>query len=308
MTAKGLKVPDRIDQTLQFSEQLINANPIYLQNNPQIINILKGLKNQNRNYLAHEYFNHDWHPILFTKISELLQTAKLSFAAPARYNELFDNLILTNDHQNLLKSITNTEFRETVKDFCMSQRFRADYWIKGGIKLSAAQRIKALRNERVVLAKSLPNISLKVNHITLDNRIYDPILAILADYQIHYIGEIADQVNAQNISFSQMIEGLMILIGIGAIHNAQSDSIIQQARFQTQKLNHFIIEQAKMNQDLKYLASPVSGGGFIVSQISQIFLSAYWQKLNQPQELAKFTWDIFKPQGWRLAKASGGGI
>ncbi len=68
--AQGLS--SRIDQSLAFAESVVNSNAAYFRANPNVAEKLKGLKGQNRNYLAHEFFNADWHPMPFSKAAEYL--------------------------------------------------------------------------------------------------------------------------------------------------------------------------------------------------------------------------------------------
>ena len=62
---------------MEFAERLLSINPGYGRANPQVAERLKTLKPQNRHYLAHEYFNRDWHPMSFAKIAEWLEPAKV---------------------------------------------------------------------------------------------------------------------------------------------------------------------------------------------------------------------------------------
>ena len=57
----------RVDAALQFSEALLAAQPNYLQAAPQLPERLKTIMGQNRQYLAHEYFNREWNCMYFTK-------------------------------------------------------------------------------------------------------------------------------------------------------------------------------------------------------------------------------------------------
>ena len=61
--------PDqRIDAALQFSEALLAANPNYANLAPNLDAKLQSVKGQNRQYVAHEYFNRDWDCMYFTDV------------------------------------------------------------------------------------------------------------------------------------------------------------------------------------------------------------------------------------------------
>ena len=40
-------------------------------------------------------------------------------------------------------------FREMVRDFCLNQSFRRDYWVKGERRLRGVEQAAAVRAERV---------------------------------------------------------------------------------------------------------------------------------------------------------------
>ena len=84
------------------------------------------IKEQNRHYLAHEYFNRDWHPMHFATMQEWLASAKLSYACSAHYLDHVDDINLTKEQQAFLKDIPDLLFRETVRDFCINQQFRKE--------------------------------------------------------------------------------------------------------------------------------------------------------------------------------------
>jgi hypothetical protein len=55
-------------------------------------------------------------------------------------------------------------------------------------------------------------------------------------------------------------------------------------------------------RELNYLASPVTGGGIMLTRFPQLFLLALTEGNTQPQEWAKFVWDILSAQGQRIVK------
>ena len=57
--------------------------PSYAKANPRSADRVEVLKTQNRHYLAHEYFNRDWHPMHFSTMVDWLAPAKLNFACSA---------------------------------------------------------------------------------------------------------------------------------------------------------------------------------------------------------------------------------
>ena len=68
----GQGIIHRIDSALAFADKLLATNPAYARANPQVADRISKIKDQNRNYLAHEYFNRDWEPMAFAKMADWL--------------------------------------------------------------------------------------------------------------------------------------------------------------------------------------------------------------------------------------------
>lgn len=83
---------ERIRAALAFAQGLLDLNPIYARAHPSIAERLKKLTEQSPEYLAHEYFNRDWHPMDFLKMNDWLEPAKLSYACSATYSEHVNGL------------------------------------------------------------------------------------------------------------------------------------------------------------------------------------------------------------------------
>ena len=306
MGVPGQGIVPRIDGALAFAEKLLATNPIYARANPQVPERLKKIKEQNRNYLAHEYFNRDWLPMSFARMAEWLAPTKLSYACSAHYLDHIDALNLTAEQQALLRGIPDAMFRETVRDFCVNQQFRRDYWVKGARRLNSVAQTEALRAQRVVLVQPRADVSLKANaslgEATMQETVYGPILDVLADHQPKTLGEVEQALKDRDIKFAQLMQAAMVLTGTGALLAAQDEATIAQTKPRTARLNAHLCDQARGSTDIGYLASPVTGGGVAVGRFSQLFLLARSQGKLQPDEWAAFAWSIVAAQGQRLLK------
>ena len=77
MGANGIGIVKRVDGAIDFAEKLLATNPTYVKANPQVAERIKKIKEQDRHYLAHEYFNRDWQPMHFASMAEWLAPAKI---------------------------------------------------------------------------------------------------------------------------------------------------------------------------------------------------------------------------------------
>ncbi|MFZ5776028.1 MAG: class I SAM-dependent methyltransferase [Thermodesulfobacteriota bacterium] len=305
MGAPGRGIVARIDDALAFADRLLEVNPIYGRANPQVAERLKKIKEQNRNYLAHEYFNRDWHPMHFAEMAEWLAPAKLNFACSAHYLDHIEALNLSAEQQALLKEIPDPMFREGVRDYCVNQQFRRDYWVRGARRLNSMEQLEALRAQRLMLAQPRADVSLKVNgslgEATMQEAVYGPILDALADHQPKSLGEIERDV-AGKASVAQVVQAAMVLAGSGALLAVQEEAAAAKARPHVERLNKAILDKARGSGDISYLASPLTGGGIMVGRFQQLFLLARSEGKATPQEWAASAWQLLAAQGQRLLK------
>ncbi|CAB1371013.1 class I SAM-dependent methyltransferase [Denitratisoma oestradiolicum] len=304
--SEGHGIVSRINGALEFTEKLLATNPTYARANPQIADRIKKIKEQNRHYLAHEYFNRDWHPMHFATMAEWLESAKVQYACSANYLDHVDAINLSGEQQAFLQEIPDSMFRESTRDFMINQQFRKDYWVKGARKLSTLEQAEALRLQKVMLATHRPDVPLKVGgalgEATMDASIYNPILDLLADHRPRTLGQIEQAMRDRNIVFSQILQAVMVLTGSGHLFAVLEDSAITKTRKVCDRLNAYLMNKARGGGDISYLASPVTGGGIAVGRFHQLFLLALSQGKKQPAEWASFVWQLFAMQGQKLVK------
>ena len=302
----GAGIVSRIDSALAFADQLLAANPAYARANPQIAERIKTIKGQDRHYVAHEYFNRDWQPMAFAKMAQWLEPAKLQWACSANYLDAIDAVNLSAEQQALLASIPDPMFRQTTRDFCVNQQFRKDYWVKGARKLSALEQVEALRAQRILLVQPRAEVSLKVTgalgEATLQEAVYGPILDQLAHHKPLSLAQLEQTLQPSGIGFAQIKEAVMVLASAGVVLAAQDDAATAKAKKHTERLNTHLMMKARSSNELNYLASPVTGGGVTVPRFQQLFLLAKQQGHKQPQDWARFVWNILAAQSQRLLK------
>ncbi len=304
--SEGRGIVSRIDDAIDFADQLLSTNPLFSRANPLVGERIKKLKEQNRHYLAHEYFNRDWHPMHFATMADWLSSAKVQYACSANYLDHIDVLNLTADQQAFLKQIPDPMFRESVRDFMVNQYFRRDYWVKGARILSGLQQAEALRAHKVMLLTSRSDVSLKISgaisELTMSPDIYYPILDSLADHKTKTLRQIEIGVAARGINFAQVLQAVMALTGAGHIVSVQDEVVTAKAKKTADKINAYLIDKARGSGEISYLASPVTCGGVLVGRFAQLFLLAQSHGKKRPEEWAKAAWEVLAMQGQRLVR------
>jgi SAM-dependent methyltransferase len=305
MGADGIGVVNKIDAALDFAGKVLGSNPLYARANPTVHDRLKTVQGQDRHYLAHEYFNADWHPMYFADMAAWLAPAKLTYACSANPLEQVDAINLSAEQQALLKEIADPQLRETVRDFMVNQQFRKDYWVKGARKLTAQEQAQALRSLRILLTTPRADVSLKVQgalaEASLNEAVYKPMLDALAQHEVKTVGELAQRLHGQ-LNFAQLVQAMLILSGSGHLAVAQDEEAIAQAQSAADRLNRHLLHKAKGSGDVNYLASPVTGGGLHVDRFQQLYLLARQEGAQEPAAWAHYVWQTIAVQGQRLVK------
>ena len=303
---EGHGTVSQVDGALKFAEALLAINPLYARANPQVNERIAKLKGQNRAYLAHEYFNRDWHPMHFATMADWLAPAKVSYACSAYYLDHIETINLTAEQLSFLREIPDAMFRQSVRDFMVNQQFRRDYWVKGARQLTPLQQAEAFRAQKVMLVTPPADISLKVmgalGDATLSEAVYIPILDSLADHHPKTIAQIEQIIKGKGVTIGQLIQAVMVLIGSSHLQAIQDDEVIVSARMHTNKLNTHLIDMARSGNDINYLASPVTGGGVVVGRFQQLFLLAISHGKTQPYEWAQEASQHLASQVQRLMK------
>lgn len=304
--AEGRGIVSRVDDAIEFADKLLATNPMFLKANPLIADRIKQMKKHNRHYLAHEYFNRDWHPMHFATMAEWLKDAKVQYACSASFLEHVDVVNLTPEQQAFVKEIPDPMFRESVRDFMTNQQFRRDFWVKGLRRLSALEQVEQVRQQRVMLVTPREDVSLTlkgmVGEVTMTEKIYVPILDSLADNKPKLLGQVEQLVAEKGINLHQLLQAAALLTAAGNLSPVQDEATAARMRKRTDKLNLHLVNKSRHSVDNAYLASPMTGGGIAVDRISQLFLLAIFQGRKQAPEWVQFVWQVLSAQGHKLIK------
>lgn len=296
-------IVERINRSLDFAQRIVDAGAVYFKANPAVAERLGKIKDQNRNYLAHEYFNADWHPMPFSQTAKLLASAKLTFAASAHLLDHIDAINLTSDAQKLLGEIPDPMLRQTVRDYFVNQQFRRDVFIKGARRLPLLEHTRRLQAQAFALVVSPDDRPEKVTgslgEANLQEAVYKPVFDALASDNQSPKTVAHLQSLCEGVGFNQIVQALMVLAGSGTVAPAQDKSVTQSARKHTKLLNTELCRRAEASSDVNYLASPVTGAGVQVNRFDQLFLRAGELK---EKDAPAYVLRVLKAQGQSIVK------
>ncbi|WP_297506509.1 class I SAM-dependent methyltransferase [uncultured Caulobacter sp.] len=306
MGAPGQGIIGRTDAALGFMDRFLALEPLYAKANPVAVERLKQIKDQDRKYLAHEYMNRDWSPMYFSDMEAWLREAKVSFGSSAFTLDNIHELNMTPAQVEFMRSAPDASLRETIRDFCVNQQFRRDYWVRGLRAVAGHEQVTTLREERVVLTTGKEELPKTVRGATgealLLDQIYQPIFELLLDHRPHTIQELESHLGAKGVNFVQLSSALMILLGLGAIHPAGPGQDISKAKTRTTALNKAIARRSVSVGDIGTFASPVIAGGVAAPRFQQLFWMSKQNGAKTPDEWAAFVWSLLQSQGQAIIK------
>lgn len=294
----------RVNSALDFAERMFATNPAFIRNNPVVVDRLVKMKKQDRHYLAHEYFNSDWHPMPFARTAECLKPAKLGFACSAWFADHVDILNLSNEQQTFLLQLPDSNFRQSVRDFMVNQQFRRDYWVKGLRRLSAIQQAEHLRAMGFMMIKPRKDIDLNVSgalgSARLNEDVYLPLLDLLADHRVRTLQKIERDLQRYKIGYQQLAQALTVLVSKGVVAPVQERQQTDKQKAATDRMNTVLMDKARHTQDIACLASPVTGGGINLDRVQQLFVLSMKDGSKDASALAAGVWNLLSAQGQRL--------
>lgn len=304
--AKSYGAAERVDAGLKFAEALLAANPNYLKSAPHLAERLKAIKNQNRQYLAHEYFNREWNCMYFTDLVDALAPAKLDFACSAVLLDTVEAINLSAEGAAFLETIEHPILREQSRDYFVNQQFRKDLYVRGATHLNASEQREQLLATRLVLIQQADKVQFKVagaaGEATLQEAVYAPLIAALATGQ-HTPKTLRElSLTLPDLTWPQLQQAAVVLVGTGAVAPCNTEASTKLAQKRCTALNLYLCSRSRFSNDIETLASPITGGGVTVSRFEQLFLLARNMGKKQSAEWAHLVWTVLQAQGKRIVK------
>lgn len=146
-------------------------------------------------YLAHEFLNARWQPLYHRDVARHMAEAKLAFVGTAAPIENIGGVGLTDAQREVVDSLPDGPFRETMKDYFNNRMFRRDIYVRGRRRFDAELRETRLREVMLAPCSGRPKEDVKFDvlssSLTLPLASYDPIFDALYS-QPRATGELVD--------------------------------------------------------------------------------------------------------------------
>ena len=296
-------IEKRIDGAVNYCGRLFSAKSKFTEHTFGVKERFDRLKDQDRHYLAHEYFNKDWQPMYFKDMYNWMSDAKLEFVCSANYLDSIDQVNLTEEQLALLNEVADPTFKETLRDFLTNQQFRKDYWVKGKTAISKTDKLKRLKNLRVILCSNSldapETVTGLLGEAKLAKNVYQAILDTLADRKPRSLSDIARSVAKKNVSFEMVLQAVFILVSLGTVAKIPESEVNKK---EVKRLNKKIMEISNGSTKVAYLLSPITGTGITVVRFNQLFVEAIHAGLKKPEDWANHVCVLLDSQNQKILK------
>jgi SAM-dependent methyltransferase len=289
-----LSAGDRSDRSaaglLDYLATMNHAGAAFFAANPSVEQRLNEIRQQDPRYIAHEFLNQDWHPLMFADVADRMAAAKCDYIGSATLAENVDAVSVPQGMLDLIAHASGLTLRETVRDFAAAQAFRRDIYRRGLAPIPAPEHLRmldALPLEWLGQAVGDP-ISLPTPLGTLSGlpEIYAPLVAMLTS-RTCTIGEIRGSPAFASRALSDLLQAVTLLVSAGFVHPAPPPAVVAAAQGCTDRLNAAIGAMNANGFDIGWLASPAIGSALKVDLMEALVV--HESIAGQPTEIEVLT-------------------
>ena len=263
-------------------EQLRAGGAMFFQAHPGLQSRLDQMKNQDARYIAHEFLNRDWHPVMFAELLEAMAETRTTFIGSATLTENIDAVSVPQALLPLLADVRDLGIRETIRDLASSKAFRRDLWRKGGERMAAPEHTAHLDALTLIWTGKPPEDTVTfpspVGTVTGQPEFYRPLLDAIRAGPVT-IGALRALPALQGRQIGEFVQAASLLIAGGHAHPGLPGGGRAEARAATARLNGAIVDRIRMGVDLQRLAAPVIGSSVPVSVVEALVTG---QLLEEP--------------------------
>jgi hypothetical protein len=232
---------------------------------------------QDARYLAHEFLNRDWHPLMFADVADEMAEAKCTYFGSATLTDNIDSVSAPPKVLPLLGEAGDVYLRETLRDFGMAQAFRRDVYRRGLAPIPTPEQ-QALVEELtlVSLGQAIPDpVTFKtpMGSVTVANELYRPMLTAMDEAPLSLRRARALPSSAGR-SLVELLQGFTLMIASGYGHPQMPGGDSVAARDGARRLNRALAEVNVSGGEMPRLAAPTIGSSIQVDLLETLLVGA----------------------------------
>ena len=273
--AKG-KTGSSVVQTkeaVEYVKMLSGKEGRFFLANPSVFDRIEKLAKLSPSYLAHEYLNENWFIFHFAEVSKMMSRAKLTYIASATLAENMDGIAVPEQMRALTAEATDSDWKETLRDFASNKQFRRDLYVRGPSKLVGSESLSLLDQMRFTLSIPREQLNLKIKGPIGDLDAKPELYFALADAMtlaFPTFTELTHLPAFESVGPSGLLQALALMI-----HSEQAFPILDCPNNDIEvasKINKEIVDLALLGRVYNFLAAPAVGSGIKAATIDLIIL------------------------------------
>lgn len=289
-----LSAGDRTDRSatgvLDHLDAMKRAGARFFDANPSLGQRLAEIRAQDPRYVAHEFLNQDWHPMMFADVADRLAAVKCTYIGSATLPEQFDAVSLPQTMLDLVAGAPGGVLRETLRDFAAARDFRRDIYRRGVLPLTGpehARLVDALPLAWLGRPAADPiNLLTPMGTLAGAPDLYGPLVEALSA-RACTVGDLRGRAALAGRKLPELLQAVALLISGGYAHPALPAAIQVAARGGTDRLNGAIAAVNADGGDINHLASPVVGSALQADPLETLLV--HEQAAGSPMDLDRLT-------------------
>ncbi len=243
-------------------EQLKTGGALFFQAHPGLEARFEQLKRMDPRYIAHEFLNRDWHPVMFAEVAEMMSEARGQYIGSATLLENIDALSVPPNVVPAIAAVRDPVIRETMRDIGAAKAFRRDLWRRGGEPIPPLEQAARLDALGLVWTGKAMDGSIQFatpfGSLTGQPEFYTPMIELLRKgsvtlAQLRAIPALRDR------PLGDFTQAATLLIGAGYAFPVSAIATQAETIASTARLNAALVQRTRLGVDMPCLASPVSG-------------------------------------------------
>lgn len=259
----------------EFIERMRVAGALFFPANPTIETRLDDVRKQDARYIAHEYLNRDWHPLMFADVFAEMAETKCSFIGSATLSENIDSLSAPGGMAALLNETTSTVMHETLRDFASAQAFRRDLYRRGVSPLPPTEHRTLLDALTIApLGQTVPDpitFATPIGTVTGRTEIYRPLFDMLVQGPVS-LRQAREATPYTDRPLMELLQAITLMVAGGYAHPILPSGASAAAQQATSRLNRAIAAANGHGAELPRLAAPLIGSTLQVDLLETLMV------------------------------------
>jgi SAM-dependent methyltransferase len=261
---------------LDFIERMKAAGALFFQANPTLEGRLNDIRKQDPRYIAHEYLNRDWHPLMFSEVAEAMAETKCSFVGSATLSENVDALAAPPAMVTLLGETTDRVLHETLRDFASAQAFRRDLYRRGLSPIPSSEHHMMLDAMTIApMGTTVPDpitFGTPIGTVTGRTEIYRPLFDMLASGPVSlrqaregepYVGR----------PLVELLQAVTLMMSGGYAHAVLPGGVTAPAAQAARRLNLAVAVANAHGGELNRVVAPLVGTALQVDLLETLMVA-----------------------------------